>query len=582
MCVQEGLLAEIGRAVGEQQSEIDWPDDQSELTTVSTAVSQMDIGRSRGSNSSNNSSNAFGGAVGGGDRDEGGDEGGDGAGGYVDVDLPDYACSYCGMADPQCVVKCVDSGKWFCNGRGNTSASHIIQHLVRSRNKKISLHPDSPLGETILECYNCGSRNVFLLGFIPAKSDSVVVLLCREPCLSLGALKDMGWDLTQWQPLIEDRSFLSWLVKVPTEKEQLRSRQITTSQINLLEDLWRENPSATFFDLDKPGIDEDAVPTLLRYEDGYNFQNILAPLIKLEAEYDRRMKENQRHENLSVKWDKSLSNKRVAMFHFPCRDESELRVVVGDELRLILDNQAARLYGQAWADTGNVMWINDGEIALEMRGQHVPLNISEGYMAEFVWKPTSYDRMQAALKTFAVDDTSVSGYLYHRLLGHEVDTQTLKTVLPSSLAIPGFPDLNHSQAAAIRAVLQRPLSLIQGPVSHYLVIVNIALFADYFMLVHLCSPELVRRSPLPPLSTIWPDRMWAKCLCVPRLTLRWTNSPRKFIAVACAWFVSAPNPVSPPPPMWTSCPCTRLSAIWKDPPGMSCASTSCSRTNWVT
>lgn len=26
----------------------------------------------------------------------------------------------------------------------------------------------------------------------------------------------------------------------------------------------------------------------------------------------------------------------------------------------------------------------------------------------------SYDRMQVALKTFAVDDTSVSGYIYHR------------------------------------------------------------------------------------------------------------------------------------------------------------------------
>ena len=27
-------------------------------------------------------------------------------------------------------MKCVDTGKWFCNGRGNTSASHVIQHLV--------------------------------------------------------------------------------------------------------------------------------------------------------------------------------------------------------------------------------------------------------------------------------------------------------------------------------------------------------------------------------------------------------------------------------------------------------------------
>ena len=43
----------------------------------------------------------------------------------------------------------------------------------------MTLHKDGPLGETILECYNCACRNVFLLGFIPAKADSVVVLLCR-------------------------------------------------------------------------------------------------------------------------------------------------------------------------------------------------------------------------------------------------------------------------------------------------------------------------------------------------------------------------------------------------------------------
>ena len=93
----------------------------------------------------------------------------DGEEGYADIELPDYACSYCGLSDPACVVKCVDTNKWFCNGRGNTSTSHIIQHLVKSRNKKVMLHQDSPMGETMLECYGCGSKNVFLLGFIPAK-----------------------------------------------------------------------------------------------------------------------------------------------------------------------------------------------------------------------------------------------------------------------------------------------------------------------------------------------------------------------------------------------------------------------------
>lgn len=46
-------------------------------------------------------------------------------------ELPDYACKYCGIHEPNCVVMCNCCKKWFCNGRGNTSGSHIINHLVR-------------------------------------------------------------------------------------------------------------------------------------------------------------------------------------------------------------------------------------------------------------------------------------------------------------------------------------------------------------------------------------------------------------------------------------------------------------------
>ena len=68
--------------------------------------------------------------------------------------------------------------------------SHIVNHLVRSRYKEVTLHRDSPLGETVLECYNCGKKNVFMLGFISAKEESVVILLCRHPCLSQNTLKE--------------------------------------------------------------------------------------------------------------------------------------------------------------------------------------------------------------------------------------------------------------------------------------------------------------------------------------------------------------------------------------------------------
>lgn len=43
--------------------------------------------------------------------------------------------------------------------------------------------------------------------------------------------------------------------------------------------------------------------------------------------------------------------------------------------------------------------------------QGVPADINHGFSVDFVWKSTSFDRMQGAMKAFAVDETSVSGYV---------------------------------------------------------------------------------------------------------------------------------------------------------------------------
>ncbi|MED6141243.1 ATP-dependent helicase NAM7, partial [Stylosanthes scabra] len=77
---------------------------------------------------------------------------------YGKGDFTEHACRYCGVSNPACVVRCnvPSCRKWFCNSRGNTSGSHIVNHLVRAKHKEVCLHKDSPLGETILECYNCG------------------------------------------------------------------------------------------------------------------------------------------------------------------------------------------------------------------------------------------------------------------------------------------------------------------------------------------------------------------------------------------------------------------------------------------
>ncbi|XP_008784706.2 regulator of nonsense transcripts 1 homolog [Phoenix dactylifera] len=382
---------------------------------------------------------------------------------YGKADFSEHACRYCGVQNPACVVRCniPSCRKWFCNSRGNTSGSHIVNHLVRAKHKEVCLHKDSPLGETILECYNCGCRNVFLLGFISAKTESVVVLLCREPCLSVNALKDMNWDLSQWCPLIDDRCFLPWLVKVPSEQEQLRARHISAQQINKVEELWKTNPDAALEDLEKPGVDDEPQPVALKYEDAYQYQNVFAPLIKLEADYDKTMKESQSKDNVTVRWDIGLNKKRVAYFVFP-KEDNELRLVPGDELRLRYSGDAAH---PAWQSVGHVIKLTaQEEVALELRAnQGVPVDVNHGFSVDFVWKSTSFDRMQGAMKTFAVDETSASGYIYHHLLGHEVELQIVRNTLPRRFGAPGLPELNASQVFAVKSVLQKPISLIQGP-----------------------------------------------------------------------------------------------------------------------
>src|SRR5690606_24774938 len=94
---------------------------------------------------------------------------------------------------------------------------------------------------------------------------------------------------------------------------------------------------------------------------------------------------------------------------------------------------------------------------------NVPVDVQEGFSVDFVWKSTSFDRMQKAMKTFAVDESCLSSYLYHKLLGHPVEEQTIRVTLPKRFSAPGLPELNHSQVSAVKSVLQKPLSLIQGP-----------------------------------------------------------------------------------------------------------------------
>ncbi|KAJ1513600.1 ATP-dependent helicase NAM7 [Coelomomyces lativittatus] len=355
--------------------------------------------------------------------------------------------------------------KWFCNSRGKTSAAHIITHLVKNKHKEVSLHPKSALEETILECYQCGCRNVFVLGFIPAKNDTVVVLLCRQPCASAATSKEMLWDTSQWQPLIDDRCFLSWLVKIPSEDEIGRARHITLQQINQLEALWNEGHEEANVDNMNTGLITEDIPqhALMVYEDAYQYQNIMGPLVMMEAEHDKKVKESQTQENVIVRWDVGVNQMRLAWFSLPKFELGEVRLAVGDELKLKYKGELR----SSWEGEGHVIKIPNSfseEVCLELKqSQDVPIQCTHNFVIDFIWKSTPFDRMQNALKKFAVSETCVSGYIYHKLLGHDVPLPPMKEPPNKRFSAPGLPELNYTQDYAVRSVLQRPLSLIQGP-----------------------------------------------------------------------------------------------------------------------
>ncbi|KAF8146920.1 hypothetical protein K438DRAFT_1990038 [Mycena galopus ATCC 62051] len=77
------------------------------------------------------------------------------------------------------------------------------------------------------------------------------------------------------------------------------------------------------------------------------------------------------------------------------------------------------------------------KIGLELRRtEGVPSECTHNFAANFVRKSTSFVRMQLAMKMFAVDEKSVTGYIYHKLLGHELEPQSLHTQMPKWFSAP--------------------------------------------------------------------------------------------------------------------------------------------------
>lgn len=104
----------------------------------------------------------------------------------------------------------------------------------------------------------------------------------------------------------------------------------------------------------------------------------------------------------------------------------------------------------------------------------VPEESWKRFAIEFIWKPTSFNRMKKGLRIFIHDPKSISSYLFYKILGKQQSHKSKrKGKVPKNLSIEGLPELNIYQTEAIKKCLEgcyndytkvgTSLSLIQGP-----------------------------------------------------------------------------------------------------------------------
>lgn len=87
---------------------------------------------------------------------------------------------------------------------------------------------------------------------------------------------------------MQDRAIVPWLVQAPSARELGRARKLKPAQMSQLEALWRTDPDATLENVaHAPAAEADLLRVALRYVDAYEYQKVLAPLVQVEADYDK-------------------------------------------------------------------------------------------------------------------------------------------------------------------------------------------------------------------------------------------------------------------------------------------------------
>lgn len=98
---------------------------------------------------------------------------------------------------------------------------------------------------------------------------------------------------------------------------------------------------------------------------------------------------------------------------FASKQDYDTSLLPGNELKLSLKTDK-----YDWSSKGIVVKVmGNEEVCLELTNNNPP-PVESGYKVQFIWKSTTFNRMKKGLRRFSKEQKSITGYLYHKLLGH--------------------------------------------------------------------------------------------------------------------------------------------------------------------
>ncbi|ELA41314.1 uncharacterized protein VICG_01687 [Vittaforma corneae ATCC 50505] len=181
-----------------------------------------------------------------------------------------------------------------------------------------------------------------------------------------------------------------------------------------------------------------------------SYLSTFIPLINAECRKEQEIKENMKQENMTLLIDGCYCKFIVQ------KTNSDFKVNVGDELKFS-QRPGLSFVGyvceEQFSDLIRVK-IDVDSLPSGHTLENIPRN---GYTVEFIWNPTTYNRMKNALQS-----------LYNKKKSNTIFKYILKGVKETMKEIEVFQPkkffaLNQSQEIAVKAALTRTLTLIQGP-----------------------------------------------------------------------------------------------------------------------